>query len=78
MTRINWDEFKSFKRENENVHERDNFGLLVEFLRSFYNVNDVYDLYDSLHSDELSNMMLKKRNITSVVILEKYLKKRFY
>ena len=77
MTRINWDEFKSFKRENDNVHKRDNFALLVEFLKSFYNVNDVYDLYDSLHNDELSNMMLQKRNITSVVILEKYLKKRF-
>ncbi len=77
MIKINWNEFKAFKKESDNVHKRDNFGLLIEFLRAFYSVTDVHDLYNSLKNDDLSQMMLEKRNITSVVILEKYLKKRF-
>ncbi|MEA1920825.1 MAG: hypothetical protein U9N52_13375 [Campylobacterota bacterium] len=77
MTRINWDEYKAFKAEYDNPHGRDNFGLLIEFLKSFYNVNDIHDLYDSLLGDELSRMMLEKRRISNVVILEKYLNKKF-
>ncbi len=75
--KINWNEFKAFKHEYENPHGRDNFALLIEFLRSFYNVQDIQDLYDSLENDELSLMMMKKRRISSVIILEKYMDKKF-
>jgi len=75
--KINWDEFKAFKKDYGNPLLRDNFGLLIEFLRSFYNVTDIYELYDSLEADELSKMMMQKRQITSVTILEKYILKKF-
>ena len=76
MMKINWDEFKAFKKDYGNPLQRDNFGLLIEFLRSFYNVTDIYELYDSLEADELSKMMMQKRQITSVTILEKYILKK--
>jgi hypothetical protein len=75
--KINWDEFKAFKHEYDNSHNRDNFALLIEFLRSFYNVKDINELYNSLKNDELSYLMMKKRNITTVTILEKYMVKKF-
>lgn len=75
--KINWDEFKAFKKDYGNPRQRDNFTLLIEFLRSFYNVTDIYELYNSLEEDELSQMMMQKRQITSVTILEKYLAKKF-
>jgi hypothetical protein len=75
--KINWDEFKAFKQDYGNPHRRDNFGLLIEFLRSFYNVKDIYVLYDSLENDELSQMMMQKRQITSVTSLEMYIIKKF-
>lgn len=77
MMKINWDEFKAFKKDYGNPLQRDNFGLLIEFLRSFYSVTDIYELYDSLEADELSKMMMQKRHITSVTILEKYILKKF-
>jgi len=77
MMKINWDEFKAFKKDYGNPRQRDNFTLLIEFLRSFYNVTDIYELYNSLEEDELSQMMMQKRQITSVTILEKYLAKKF-
>jgi hypothetical protein len=74
--KINWEEFKSFKVEYANPLNKDNFGLLIEFLKSFYNVNDINTLYESLYNDDLARMMLKKRNIKNVVILEKYIAKK--
>ena len=76
MMKINWEEFKSFKVEYANPLNKDNFGLLIEFLKSFYNVNDINTLYESLYNDDLARMMLKKRNIKNVVILEKYIAKK--
>ncbi|MEA3523597.1 MAG: hypothetical protein U9R50_11580 [Campylobacterota bacterium] len=75
--KINWNEFKAFKHEYDNPHGRDNFALLIEFLRSFYNVQDIHLLYDSLKNDDLALLMMKKRRISSVIILEKYMAKKF-
>ncbi len=75
--KINWQEYKIFKHEYDNPHNRDNFALLIEFLRSFYNVKDITKLYETLKSDELSRMMMKKRHISSITILEKYMTKKF-
>ena len=75
--KINWEEFKNFKAEYDNPLKRDNFALLIAFLKSFYNVNDVHELFNSLYNDDLAKMMLDKRQITNVVILEKYLAKEF-
>ncbi len=74
--KINWEDFKTFKHKYDNPLKKDNFALLIEFLRSFYNVTDINELYTSLKDDELSVLMLEKRHISSAVSLEKYLAKK--
>jgi len=72
MIKIDWDEFKSYKQQHLNVKGKDNFTLLYEFIKSYYNFSSYYDIYDMLRHDELSSMMLDKRDINSVEALERY------
>jgi hypothetical protein len=72
MIKIDWDEFKGYKKEHLNVKNRDNFTLLYDFIKSYYNYSNYYDIYDMMHYDELSAMMLHKRQINSVEDLERY------
>ena len=76
MSKINWEEYKKFKHERENLDELDNFEFLLEFLRSFYNKTSSFEVFDILNEDELGKMMLTKREMTRPEDLEKYLYKR--
>ncbi len=71
MITINWAEFKEFKKHRHG--ESQNFPQLLDFIRSYYNISNAKEIFDTLRHDELSNMMLNKRNITDAVELEKYL-----
>ena len=73
MVTINWDHFKEYKTTRENPHGHDNFMLLLEFIRSFYNMHSVYDIFDTLANDDLAQLMLEKRTITEPEQLESYL-----
>ncbi len=75
MSKINWDEYKKYKKEMLNK-EGDNFKLLLEFLRSFYNKNSPFEVFDILDEDELGKMMLEKRDILKPEDLEDYLYKK--
>ncbi|MBA3025789.1 MAG: hypothetical protein FP820_05185 [Sulfurimonas sp.] len=72
MIRINWDEYKEYKRHS---HKEDNFEILLDFFKSFYNVVNPYDIYDSLAEDDLGKMMLEKRDIRDAEDMENYLLK---
>jgi hypothetical protein len=74
MITIDWNEFKNYKHEQGTAGEKDNFMLLNDFIKSYYNVVNYFDAYDMLRHDELSAMMLEKRNITSAETLERFLK----
>jgi len=73
MVKINWEEYKEFKNYS---NKNDNFELLLDFIKSFYNIHNTTDIYDILMSDELASMMLNKRNIADAEDLEKYIFKR--
>jgi hypothetical protein len=73
MVTINWDQYKEYKTTRENPQGYDNFMLLLEFIRSFYNMHSVYDIFDILSNDELATMMLEKRSISEAEQLEAYL-----
>lgn len=73
MVTINWDQFKEYKSTRENPQGHDNFMLLLEFIRSFYNIHSVFDIFDILNNDELAKMMLDKRSISEPEQLEAYL-----
>ncbi len=74
MITIDWDEFKTYKQEHMDISKKDNFLLLYEFVKSYYNILSYFDIYDMLRHDELSSMMLQKRDINSPEDLEKYFK----
>lgn len=76
MAKINWDEYKTYKKEREDAENFDNFGLLLEFLRSFYNKSSAHEVYDMLDDDPLGRMMLDKREISRPEQLEIYLYKK--
>ena len=70
MVKINWDEFKEYKVHNPN---RENFDLVISFMRSYYNMTSPMDMYDSLAVDGLGQMLLEKKDIRSVEDLEDYI-----
>ena len=72
MIQIDWDEFKEYKKFSM---RKDNFEILLEFIKSYYNVALPQDVYDMLHEDETAQMMLDKRSIGDAIALEKYLYK---
>ncbi len=74
MVKINWEDFKEYKKGHGK--KDDNFLVLLDFIKSYYNLASVVEIYNSLKNDELANMMLEKRDIKDVVTLEKYLYKQ--
>ena len=49
MINISWDEFKIFKKHS---NKDDNFLILLDFIRSYYNISNPVDIYESLLNDE--------------------------
>lgn len=73
MAKINWEEYKTYKYESDNKERLDNFEILLEFLRSFYNKTSSFEVFDMLENDPLGKMMLDKREISRPDQLEAYL-----
>ena len=71
--KINWDEFKEYKQHNK---DNDNFHILLNFIRSYYNMHSPIDIFEVLVMDELAKMMLEKREISDAEGLEDYLYKQ--
>ena len=72
MVKIDWDEYKEFKLYSV---RSDNFEILLDFLKSYYNLANPYDLFDVLIEDDIAQMMLQKRSITDALTLEYYMRK---
>jgi len=73
VAKINWDEYKQYKYQREDIENLDNFEVLLEFLRSFYNKNSSFEVFDILSTDSLGKMMLDKREISKPEDLDDYL-----
>ena len=76
MIKINWDEFKLFKQHSNK--KNDNFEVLLDFLKNYYNMTNPTEMYDVMINDDIAPMMLKKRDINDVASLENHLFKNFY
>jgi len=70
MIQINWDEYKEYKRHS---HKEENFEILLDFIKSYYNMTNPGDIYASLANDDLGQMMLDKHNINDDEAMENYL-----
>ncbi|MBE0515305.1 hypothetical protein [Sulfurimonas sp.] len=75
MIEINWDEFKFFKQYSEK--KDDNFEVLLDFLKSYYSMTNIKEMYETMANDDIAQMMLNKREIHSVEELEKHLFRNF-
>ena len=70
MVTINWAEYKEFKKY---TNKNDNFEILLDFIKSYYNMSSPQDIYEVLCADETAQLMLAKRKIEDAEGLEKYL-----
>ena len=67
---IDWDAFKEHKQFSV---RKNNFEILLEFFKSYYNIHNPSDIYEALRDDPIGQMMLDKRNIKDAETLENIL-----
>lgn len=72
MADINWAEYKEYKKYTV---KKDNFEILLDFIKSYYNMSNPFDIFAMLHDDETAKMMLDKREITDAEKLENFMYK---
>ena len=72
MATIDWDEYKEYKKYS--VRD-DNFEILLEFIKSYYNTNSPTEIFNMLRVDDIAQMMLEKRSINDAEALENFLYK---
>ena len=72
LIEIDWNEYKTHKQYSV---KEDNFEVLLDFMKSYYNLIYPSDLFETLKEDELALMMLEKRKIYSAEDLVSYLHK---
>ncbi|WP_434636621.1 hypothetical protein MLC35_08830 [Sulfurimonas sp. NW7] len=70
MANINWNEYKEYKRYTV---KNDNFAILLDFIKSYYNMTNPFEIFEILVQDETAKMMLDKRNITDPEKLENFM-----
>ena len=70
MAKINWDEYKEYKRYSA---KDDNFVILLDFIKSYYNISNPFDIFEILRADETAKMMLDKRKIKDAEGLEHFI-----
>ena len=73
MADINWIEYKEHKRY---TNKKDNFEILLDFIKSYYNISNAFEIFDMLKNDETAKMMLDKRKITDAEKLENFILKQ--
>jgi hypothetical protein len=67
---FNWDEYKEFKKHTS---QTDKLKIAIDFMRSYYNISSPYEMFGMLKADELGEMLLNKREITSSDELENFM-----
>lgn len=75
MTEIDWNEFKFFKQYS--TKKDDNFEVLLDFLKSYYKMTSITEIYETIAYDETAQLMLKKRDIDSAEALESHIFRDF-
>ena len=70
MIRIDWDEYKEHKKMSVRENKLE---IILEFLKSYYNMTNPSDIYETLKADDIGQMMLEKYKITSDIDLENIL-----
>jgi len=72
LARIDWDEYKEFKKLS--VRD-DKLEILIEFVRSYYSMTSPSEMYEVFANDDIAQMLLDKRSIDSAEKLEGFLRR---
>ena len=67
LIRIDWDEYKEHKKMTVRENKLE---IVLEFLKSYYNMTNPSDVYETMRADDIGEMLLSKYNINSDVDLE--------
>ena len=70
MASIDWKEYKEFK---EHSNKEDRFLIAIDFMRSYYNINNASDMFKMLKSDDVGNMLLERNDIVNAEGLESFI-----
>lgn len=70
LIKIDWDEYKEHKKMSVRENKLE---IVLEFLKSYYNMTNPSDIYETLKADEIGEMMLEKYNVNSDIALENIL-----
>jgi len=73
LVKINWKEFKEYKQHSM---KENNFEILLDYMKSYYNMTSPVEMYDTLNADDTAKMMLDKREIDNAEDLETFLFQR--
>ena len=73
MATIDWEEYREFRTHSV---QEDKLRITIDFIKSYYNKHTVFDIYDMLSEDDIGQMMLEKREITSAEALENFMFKQ--
>lgn len=67
LIKIDWDEYKEHKKLSVRTHKLE---MVIEFLKSYYNMNNPSDVYQTLRADDIGQMLLEKYKIKNDIDLE--------
>ena len=70
MATIDWEEYKEYKKHS---HRDDKLQMVIDFIKSYYNINSPVDIYDMLKNDEVAQMFLERKEIVSAEGLEDFM-----
>ena len=70
MVKIDWQEFKEFKKH---THKVDKLQIVIDFIKSYYNIFHPTDVYDILSVDDIGQLLLAKRDIINAEMLEDFI-----
>ena len=70
LIKIDWDEYKEHKKMTVRENKLE---IVLEFLKSYYNMTNPSDVYETMRADDIGQMLLEKYEINSDVDLENIL-----
>ena len=70
MASIDWDEYKEYKKFS---NKEDKLQIAIDFIKSYYNMNNASDIYSMLAKDDVGQMLLERKDITDSEGLENFM-----
>jgi len=67
---IDWTEYKEFKTHTT---KEDRLEILVDFIKSYYNMNSPRDMFSMIQDDDIGQMLLERKNISDAEGLENFM-----